>query len=696
MKIPLLHRLISLDRRRAISLLLGGMTLYCAGTALRLIWPEVSPVINTVAVLVIIPAVGRLLYFSGHFLKERIFFRVRNRIAFFYFFAGLLPIVFMLGIAALIIFLFFSNLSLFAYQQELKNLSYRLHSMNAGMVERLHNKPGLALAPSVMLDECRLLLQQKAPDLPDVSILFYQLGADGKMAVSACHTSLAPSSLQGAHLPEWLKEHPFYGITIKNFSLFIYSHNPIQLGGSRYYLDLFIPFRKALFSYLLANSNMRAKITIKDFRTDEAGARRFVEFPPFSNFHGEPGQPIPLDPVQTGESLTGEADDPFTFINGDTLDVVDWYSREQPTGSGRSAFVELHIPFSTVVAGLSSKTPLGQKIFQAIIFIVIMFLLIEITSICIGVVIIRSVTRSLRLLNRGTEELKKGNLAFEIPIRRRDELGELSRSFNAMAGSIQRLLREVAEKQRMKRELEIAREVQQNFFPRLTPVLSGYELAGRCVPAREVSGDFFDFIPHGDGVIDMVVGDISGKGISAALLMASMQSVIRAQPPVHGGQIISARERLLQLMEILNRHLLLLTPTEKFATAFYASLVEEENALYFCNCGHESPFYLNQSGEIERLETGGTILGVFPDARFEVGRIELHPQDLVLIYTDGIVDATNRQGQDLGADLLLEWLERHREKSATAMVEGIFDDLKGWAAGTPHGDDITLVGIKRL
>jgi sigma-B regulation protein RsbU (phosphoserine phosphatase) len=301
------------------------------------------------------------------------------------------------------------------------------------------------------------------------------------------------------------------------------------------------------------------------------------------------------------------------------------------------------------------------------------------------------VTQSVHQLSKGTEELKKGNLNFKIQVKHSDELGELSHSFNTMTASIQSLLNEVADKQRIKRELEIAREVQQKFFPKLTPQLPGLTLAGRCMPAREVSGDFFDYLPLGECVMDMVVGDISGKGISAALLMASLQSAIRAQPPMAAALHYDEDRRLATLMHVLNRHLYLLTPPEKFATLCYLSLQADRHRVSYCNAGHEAPVHISADGSVDRLTDGGMVLGAFPEMNYDVGEIVLHDGDLLAVYTDGLLDAMSRNGEEFGEDRLIALLQELRQQPPEQILEAVFRRVQIWSEGAPQHDDITLV-----
>lgn len=674
-------------------LFFAGMALYGLGTVARLFFSwKISSLIPLIAALTMIPGVVLVTFRFGQYLKRRLFFKVRNRIIFFYLFAGLVPLTFILLISTLVILLFFSNLSLFIFRNELKNLSYRLYSLNAGLVETLYNNPTDVENPEFLHENFQSVLLTREPDLPDVSILYYRIGPDSRTRFIAIHSDADWQSFHTEYLPDWLQQIPYSGTIIKNYSLFLYSHNPIRVAGNRYYLDLFIPFRPPLFKYLLANSSVKASVAISETEKEANGAEETTYYQPYSGFRGTGTKPIALDEQQLDQQVTRTgAPWDYEFPARDTFDVTDWFTSEHLSSSNKKAWVSLKIPFSTIMGNLASKSTTGELLLRVLLFFSSFFLGIEVISIVVGFVIIRSVTRSVALLNRGTMELNRGNFNFEIAVNRHDELGELSRSFNTMAKSIQRLLNEVVDKQRIKRELEIAREVQQNFFPRIIPRLQNLTIAGRCLPAREVSGDFYDFIQVTDTTLDVVVGDISGKGISAALLMASLQSAIRAQPVFLSPAFSHSTDRLALLMETLNRHLLVLTPVEKFATAFYACLQPATGQIHYCNAGHEAPFLIRPGGEVMRCSTGGTILGAFPDVTYEVGEIATEPGDILVVFTDGLLDAMNQKGEEFGEDRLSDFLNSLKKQEPAVIMERIYGEVSLWARGMHQHDDITIV-----
>jgi sigma-B regulation protein RsbU (phosphoserine phosphatase) len=689
-----------MKRNPLLYALFTGMFLYCAGTVLRLSFPDNSAhqYFVWIGILLLVPSLPWSIYRLIRYFKDRIFFKVRNRIIFFYMFTGIIPIFLVLVITILVISLFLNNLSIIIYQNELQNLTYRLQSLNSQIAESLYNNPDKAEDPEFLYENIETVLISKAPELPDVSAMVYSTEENGLMKYHTIVSSyLGWEECQDQYLPVWLQQMPYFALIIKNYSMFIYAHNRLDLQGKTYYLDLFIPFRQQLFDYLLADSNLRSMVYITERTENSAGETVISSYQPYNGFRGLAPNPIPTDDLrnllrlfntQSSGGLAPQADS--------SLPAIDWYTRENITASPREVRIIVSLPFRTIVSHLSSNTEREKLLYNALLFFVWFFLIMELISFVIGMVIIRSVTRSLYQLSTGTRELRKGNLNFVIPVTRNDELGHLSTSFNTMAQSIQSLLNEVADKQRIQRELEIAKDVQRQFFPVSVPQVGGYQLAGRCIPAREVSGDFFDYLQRSPHTLDVLVGDISGKGISAALLMASIQSASRAQPPcVSENGYVNPRQ-LASLVNVLNRHLFAITPPEKFATLFYMRLLTEKHILQFCNAGHEAPCLFKPDGTVVRMSQGGTILGAFPESSFETMELDMQPGDMMAIFTDGLTDAINLNGDEYGEDRLTDLLSEMRNEDPEAILDRVMAETKAWFRGVSQHDDMTLVVVKRV
>jgi sigma-B regulation protein RsbU (phosphoserine phosphatase) len=252
----------------------------------------------------------------------------------------------------------------------------------------------------------------------------------------------------------------------------------------------------------------------------------------------------------------------------------------------------------------------GLRDYYFLFFILagVVFLLIEVAALATGIVLTRRITRAVADLYRGTQYVQAGDFSHRVQIERRDQLGELGESFNQMTGSISGLIEEQNKRQRLENEISIAREVQNQLFPRTLPSVAGVEIEAICKAARSVSGDYYDFIQLSPTHVAVAIADISGKGISAALLMASLQAALRSQMLLEGSERVSTAE----LVSRLNKHLVRNTGDDRFATFLIAVYDSSTRTLRYTNAGH-LPAFLICRGSAELLDKGGMVLGVFED-----------------------------------------------------------------------------------
>jgi sigma-B regulation protein RsbU (phosphoserine phosphatase) len=253
---------------------------------------------------------------------------------------------------------------------------------------------------------------------------------------------------------------------------------------------------------------------------------------------------------------------------------------------------------------------------------------------------------------------------------------ENSRLSEAIAG-------EVAKRETLHREIEIAREVQQRLFPQNLPHVAALEYAGHCRPASGVGGDYYDFLALSSGRLGLAIGDISGKGIPAALLMASLQASVR-------GQSLSAGNDIAGLMTNVNRLVYDASPENRYATFFYCQFDPVTRLLVYTNGGHNPPMLL-RGDEVIRLETGGPPVGLFRPARYQQAEVQLQPADFLLFYTDGISEAENPAADEWGEDALISAARSCQEQPAAEMITRIMAAADSFAAGAPQHDDMTLV-----
>jgi phosphoserine phosphatase RsbU/P len=317
------------------------------------------------------------------------------------------------------------------------------------------------------------------------------------------------------------------------------------------------------------------------------------------------------------------------------------------------------------------------------------FLVIELIALVIGVVLTRAITNTVSDLYRATQFVQEGNFTHKVQVTRRDQLGVLGDSFNSMTSSISRLIEEQKQLQRLENEISIASEVQNQLFPRNLPHVEGVEVEAICRAARTVSGDYYDFIPLSPTQVAFAIADISGKGISAALLMASLQAALRSQLLGPGGDTMSTAE----LVARLNKHLLINTGDDRFATFFIAIYDTASRKLRYTNAGHLPGFCLSD-GQGIHLHKGGIVLGVVDDYEFEEETIDV-PHDAVLIgYSDGLIEPENAYGEQFGIPRLEAAAQRLRKASPRKIAESLMIATEEWAGTPEQADDMTIVVAK--
>jgi len=250
-----------------------------------------------------------------------------------------------------------------------------------------------------------------------------------------------------------------------------------------------------------------------------------------------------------------------------------------------------------------------------------------------------------------------------------------------------RLLEAQLQQERLERELQLAMEIQQRFQPTAPPIVPGYELQGISFPCYEIGGDYYDFIKRDDGRLVIALGDVSGKGTAAALLMSSLHAAVHAQAGSH--------DTLVETISAVNRYLADNIPPNRFVTLFYAELDPASGSLSFLNAGHNPPLIVHAAGTVEQLASGGLPLGIKRDAEYREGRTQLQLGDVLVIYSDGVTEAASPSGEEFGPTRLYEVVSRNIDASAAGVRDRIESALTKFSQGTQAADDITLVIVKR-
>jgi sigma-B regulation protein RsbU (phosphoserine phosphatase) len=275
-----------------------------------------------------------------------------------------------------------------------------------------------------------------------------------------------------------------------------------------------------------------------------------------------------------------------------------------------------------------------------------------------------------------------------------------------MTRSIRELLRVSAEKQRLDQEMKIAAAVQSRLFPRSIPKSDKLDIAkGVCIPARSVSGDYYDLLDVAPGVIGIVVADVCGKGVSAALMMANLQANLRGQTRAYqdayengGRPLAMAAKPARRVVERVNQQVAGSMMDASFITLFYAEFDERASTLRYTNAGHNPPllFCNEKKGResVRKLFAGGTVLGVFCDTEFEEEEIELRSGDTLVAFTDGVIEARNPHGEEFGEDRLIDLLTEYAGLPAAELEKRILRAVEDWTAEAEQEDDLTLLIIK--
>ena len=709
--------------------------------------------------------------------RRRLLWRVRRRLAITYLFIGLTPILLLSALGLL-----------FAVSTSIEGMA-RLITIQARQTEQdtLENAQALVAALPATADEVRLkawldervmLLQ---PSLPGARLAVWRSTARG---AAATHASTAawdePARLTsepagderrgvgddqtpaGAPLPRWLEQSlnergEWSGL------VYLPSPNPREFFGTPSFraiasrrvgeqsvtLLLVVPVSRALIRQYSEQAGIRVHpffqgygIDAVDVKVDERGIdtsfgasekeaapeRREAAPERVAVEAGREAARAAND--ETAEGNSASRKDQFGEPMGAsftpvTLKATNW---RDGVRTERFAFM-IGWSFTEASRQILGGTELGRTLRTALIFIAAFFLALELLAIIAAAWMTRAVTGTVHKLYQATEYIKRGDFSHRVRVRSHDQLGELAVAFNEMSDNIESLLQERVERERLEREVEIAAEVQAQLFPRSLPPLSTVEIAGECRAARGVAGDYYDYIEVAPGLVAFALADVSGKGISASLVMSNLQATLRAQTSIiaerlkvahAAGRVAAATAAGLpsdiesgaslpcgvtgldegcaveQMVSSINQQLCRNTESSRFATLFLALYDDGARTLRYTNAGHNPPTLLRADGRIERLRAGGMMTGAFDWAKYEEEQTALAEGDLLLIFSDGITEAQNAAGEEYGEERLNAFLVAHRHLSADEMRRRLFEEIDEWSGTQERGDDQTLVIVKAV
>jgi len=395
------------------------------------------------------------------------------------------------------------------------------------------------------------------------------------------------------------------------------------------------------------------------------------------------------------------------------LPVVDWATGERQR-DGALAEVETRpsVLYARLFAALGDYAQGLEYILLSIMFV---FAIIWFLALFVGTKLARTITSAVDQLYEGTRHVNRADFSHRITVQSSDQLATLANSFNSMTTSIETLVQEQKEKQRLVGELAIAQEVQAQLYPKLITQLETLEVHGFCRPARTVSGDYYDFLALNSDRLMLAVGDVSGKGISAALLMATIYAAVRAYS-IEGRSLL--RELTLReavsvgaaggsglmlvsdsggteaspatLLTLLNHQLYEVTPAAKYATLFLGTYDGATRRLTYTNGGHLPPILISEDSSSQLLSCGGTVVGLFDNLSFPEATVQLRPGDVLVAYTDGVTEPENDYGE-FGEERLIQLVRENRHLPLERITEIVTTAVADWIGENEQPDDVTLV-----
>ena len=613
-------------------------------------------------------------------LKQKLLWRLRNRLIVTYIFIGVIPVALLLTMGFITLYLLAGQFSGFVITSELDAQMRSLESANAAIGNELAAR----------------LEHGEKPTAESLVGLKSRNRAWGRRHVYAWYGGKALPPLGGAgtidypdffnrkddpHAKELAQGRPFHEIVRDGGQLYLRAGSILDVGSAPLTVVASEPIDKNLIQKLAE--------TLGEIGFYSGG--------------------INTPPTFTVGSLPVASNSFDQMIHfGTPLRVVDWKTGEsERAGAVVSVRTRPSVLYDHLFASLGDA---AAGIEGILLGIAVFFALIELVALFTGTRMTRTVTGSVAQLYDATQHVNRADFSHRIPVKSRDQLAELAFSFNAMTASIEQLIREQQEKQRLENELAIAQEVQDQLFPRHVSGLESLEVHGFCRPARTCSGDYYDFLTASSQRMILAVGDISGKGISAALLMATIHSAVRAysienmrqaQEAVAVGAVAGAGRLMAALPDtmelspsvllgLLNHQLYESTAPEKYATLFLGMYDGQSHQLTYSNGGHLPPLLIGEHGALRRLDMGGTVVGLFDNMPYEEGRVEMHAGEVFVAYSDGVTEPENDFGE-FGEQRLIDIVRENRHLPLSQINQAVTMALDDWIGDNEQPDDVTLV-----
>jgi sigma-B regulation protein RsbU (phosphoserine phosphatase) len=647
------------------------------------------------------------LFLGFRWLRSKLLWRLRNRLIVTYVFIGVIPAVLLVTMAFITIYLFAGQFANFVVTSDLNSRLRSLQAVNAAIANEMAARVARGQAPTA---ESLEGLRRNEPSFAPREICAWENGKPLPLCVG---TKGAPAF----DVPSFLGPH-FAAIIGDRGGLYLRSVSVLNSGSRKLVVVSSEQLDRNLLDKTAADLGEIA-LYAADFEQPSKPVQTRS-----STSGSEDQYSVDITEGKNGLVVgTGQEELHLMFVAGHSPDASGVFDRvitfgtplpvtEWATGQQKKvgALLRVETRPSMVYGRLFATFGDFVRGVELFLFVVaVSFAVIELLALFIGTQLTRTVTRAVAQLYLATKHINRGDFAHRIPVKSNDQLATLANSFNSMTTSIEKLIEEQKAKQRLENELAIAQEVQAMLFPQQISQLPSLEVHGFCRPARTVSGDYYDFLPVNSDRLILAVGDISGKGISAALMMATIHSAVRAYS-IAGISVLReamavdqrpGSERMLSgmqgvevspsaMLSLLNHQLYHSTPLERYATLFLGTYEDRDRTLTYCNGGHLPPIILGGDGSLRRLDCGGTVVGLFEQASYDEAEVELHRGEIFLAYSDGVTEPENDFGE-FGERRLIELVQENRHLPLARISEIVTAAVDDWIGANEQPDDVTLV-----
>jgi sigma-B regulation protein RsbU (phosphoserine phosphatase) len=614
---------------------------------------------GTAAAVLDLLFLAAIVYLAWRFfgrLRARLLWRLRNRLILAYLFIAVVPIILLLTMAAILLFLSYIQLGAHLLADDLHERLGDVAMVADNALALAGAEPGTPVATRSELPAVKALEEQAREQLPGLTVHIQALPGPPKSPFKPLAGRRSRLVQRGATL--WLESFS-RGRTAAGPWLEVDAAAPVTAD----FLDALAPELGPV------------RLTLLKATTEREGRGVVLE---------RGGQwLVPMAQLSTRKRILPP---PAGWLDVRISGATTFNAEQDETAAVQPVLATFSVRPSMLNRRLfASLGEFREPLVILVVVIALLFLVIELVALVTGIVLSRTITGTVAELYAATERVKAGDFSYQIERIRNDQLGALAASFNAMTGSIQVLLEEQRKKQRLEQELDIAREVQAQLFPRTLPQVAGVRLAAVCRAARVVSGDYYDCFQLAPARLALAIADISGKGISAALLMASVQAALRSQALSDGAGLNTA-----DMAAKLNRHLLVNSTAERYATFFYAVYDAETRCLSYTNGGHVPPVLL-AGNKVQKLDEGGPVVGLLANPSYVQATIEVPPASLLVACSDGVLEPVNAYGEEFGMQRLIEEIVRHREAAPEHLVELLMEAATNWSGAVEQADDMTVL-----